>query len=106
MSMREMDLAKYTFLIGAPFFVLAFAGSYIGFLDYPFSSEAPLILNYTVRLIFGIGGVSLLANFVLMWRHMFNSRQWGWFISTLFGAFISTLLYYRLHYVKHCANSI
>lgn len=106
MSMIEQTLAKYTFLVGLSFFVVAFFGDYMGLWDYPLSPEAPELLNLATRSFWGIGFLCILVNFFIMWRHMFRNQKWGWFFSVFIGAYLSTLLYYHIHYSKQIDENL
>lgn len=104
--MKEQKIAKFSFLIGAPFFLIAAFDGYFGIFDYSFSMDAPPALNWAVRIAFGIGFICLFVNLFLMWRKMFLNRQWGWLLSSIPLVFISTLLYYKIHYEKHSSKGI
>ncbi len=106
MSMRERAVAKYSFLLGAPFLIVAFFGSYLGAWNYPFSDSSPSLLNWAVRLIWGIGFSCLFVNLIIMWRHMFRNKKWAWLLSTFVAVFISSLIYYKVQYTKHGATNI
>ena len=96
--MRERLIAKISFLAGVTFICAVIFGGFLGFWDYALSTEAPTVLHWISRLLWGVGYIALFVNLFLMWRHMFLHKNWAWLLSTIVTVFFGSLVYYKRKY--------
>ncbi len=105
--MTEKTIAKLSTVIGLVFLAgLLLVDMAFGGWSYVFSEESGIVATLLARTFWGMGSIGLLVNLFVMWRDMYRSEKWSWFIATFFTFFFSSLAYYLIKYRKHNAQDI
>ncbi|MDO3387471.1 hypothetical protein QWI17_16635 [Gilvimarinus sp. SDUM040013] len=105
--MTEKAIAKLSTVIGLIFLVgLCLVDVAFGGWTHVFSEESGVGVTLLARTFWGVGSIGLLVNLFVMWRDMYRSERWSWFIATFFTFFFSALTYYLIKYRKRNAQDI